>query len=101
LIEIVFPQTTLLLVEPSNLGHHFVRVFYLFGNLSEREKMAMHFPGQLPERFHPFFGEQLFFFSLPQKLVVRGLILEKFLGGIMGFIYFILCSILAFKLWGS
>jgi hypothetical protein len=39
---------------------------------------------------HPFFREQLFFFSLPQKLVVGGLILEKFAEGIMGSIYFIL-----------
>jgi hypothetical protein len=38
----------------------------------------------------PFFREQLFFFSLPQKLVVGGLILEKFPEGIIGFIYFIL-----------
>jgi hypothetical protein len=34
--------------------------------------------------------KQLFFFSLPQKLVVRGLILEKFPESIMSFIYLIL-----------
>jgi hypothetical protein len=39
---------------------------------------------------YPFFREQLFFFSLPQKLVVGSLILEKFPESIMGFIYFIL-----------
>jgi hypothetical protein len=33
----------------------------------------------------PFFKEQLFFFSFPQKLVVGGLILEKFPESIMGF----------------
>jgi hypothetical protein len=38
----------------------------------------------------PFFRKQLFFFSLPQKLVVIGLILEKFPESIIGFIYFIL-----------
>jgi hypothetical protein len=38
----------------------------------------------------PFFREQLFFLYFPQKLVVRGLILDKFREAIMGFIYFIL-----------
>jgi hypothetical protein len=54
------------------------------------KKWLVHFPGQLPEPFASLFRKQLFFFSLPPKLVVRGLILEKFLEGNMGFVYFIL-----------
>jgi hypothetical protein len=37
---------------------------------------------------HPFFREQLFFFSFPQKLVVGGLFWKNFQKSIMGFIYF-------------
>jgi hypothetical protein len=44
----------------------------------------------LPEGFASLFQRTTIFFSLPQKLVVEGLILEKFPEDIMDFIYFIL-----------
>jgi hypothetical protein len=58
-------------------------------HLKEKKWLCI-FPANCLNILCLFFREQLFFFSFPQKLVVGDLILEKFLEGIMGFIYFIL-----------